>query len=127
MSNPYTATLTIIVPAEDKALAARFSRAFDPDTGGEFAFDAIKAADRAGNHFAISHSPVTQALAAQSAYLLADAEKLHETTAADYAARWHDLEGPTLDEVTRFCEAARCYVDTPLQEVLTTEDLTQDV
>lgn len=125
--NPYTSTLTIIVPAENKALAARFSRAFDPDTGGEFALDSVRATDRAGNQFVISHSPVTPHLAAKSAYLLADAEKLHETTAADYAARWPDLECPTLDETEQFCSVVRCYVDTPLQEVLTTEDLTQDV
>lgn len=121
--NPYSASLTIIVPSENKALAARFSRAFDPDVGGEYSFDAIRATDRAGNQFAISHSPVTPALAAQSAYLLADAEKLHETTAADYAARWPDLECPTLDEVTRFCDAARCYVDTPLDDVMAAEGL----
>lgn len=127
MSNTYTATLTIIVPAENKALAARFSRAFDPDTGGEFAFDALRASDRAGNLFAISHSPVTPALAAQSAYLLADPEKLFETTAADYAARWPELTPPTLAETEQFCAVVRCYVDTPLQEALTTEDLTQDV
>lgn len=125
--NPYTSTLTIIVPSEDKALAARFSRAFDPGTGGEFAFDALRASGRAGNQFVISHSPVTPALAAQSAYLLIDAEKLHETTSADYAARWPELTPPTLVETQQFCSVVRCYVDTPLQEVLTTEDLTQDV
>jgi hypothetical protein len=124
--NTYTSTLTIIVPSESKDLAARFSRAFDPDTGGEFAFESIRATDRAGNSFAISHSPVTPvtpALAAQSAYLLADAEKLHETTAADYAARWPDLECPTLAETEQFCSVVRCYVDTPLDETLAAEGL----
>lgn len=121
--NQYSATLTIIVPAEDKALAARFSRSFDPDVGGEYAFDSLRATDRAGNQFVISHSPVTPALAAQSAYLLADAEKLHETTAADYAARWPDLECPTLAETEQFCSVVRCYVDTPLDETLAAEGL----
>lgn len=121
--NPYTSTLTIIVPAENKALAARFSRAFDPDTGGEFAFESIRATDRAGNQFVISHSPVTPALAAQSAYLLADPEKLHETTSADYAARWPDLVAPTLEETQQFCSSVRCYVDTPLNDVMAAEGL----
>lgn len=123
MSNPYTANLTIIVPSEDKALAARFSRSFDPDVGGEYAFDSLKANDRAGNQFAISHSPVTPALAAQSAYLLADPEKLFETTAADYAARWPELTPPTLAETEQFCSVVRCYVDTPLDETLAAEGL----
>lgn len=119
----YDHTAALILPVDLTDLGNRIARALDPDTGGDRTFGQLTAS--ASGMAPASHvCTITACIASfarNTAYLLLVPDELYQVVAADYAARWPDLECPTLDEVTRFCEAAKCYVDTPLDEALAAE------
>ena len=91
----YTHTMTVTVPDALVPVAKMLSKAFDEDSGGDLAFESTTYV-----------SPITEHLAAAAPYLLLDPAALHASVAADYASRWPDLDPPTLDDVTQFCEQA---------------------
>lgn len=114
---PYTTTMTLIVPESIKPVAARIAKAFDPDVAGERSFDILKAT-KGSEQYAVSHSPCIERLASNAAYMLADPEVLFATVSEDYATRWQELVAPTLDECTQFANAAICYVGMGLDEAI---------
>lgn len=103
----YDHTITMSVSLDQLETAKRISRALDPDVGG---YDAFQQQNEEGTR-AIYTSPCTADFASSAAMLIMVPAELHAVVAADYAARWHNLPVPTLDEIAAFCADVECYVE----------------
>lgn len=97
----YSERLTITLPASIADIAASIARSLDPDTGGEFSFQASED----GSTISCT-TPCEPKFKAQAEYMMLHPEALHAAVAADYASRWPDLVAPTLADCEAFCGAA---------------------
>ena len=95
----YDATLTITVPAALYDTACAIARALDPDAGGHLSYGPPV---EGATEYTTS-TPCTSAFKAQALQMLADPAVLCHVVSQDYAARWADLEPPTLGECVVFC------------------------
>lgn len=95
----YDATLTITVPASLYDTACAIARSLDPDAGGYSSFGP----QVEGATEYTTSTPCTSEFKAQALQMLADPAVLCHVVAQDYAARWADLEPPTLGECVVFC------------------------
>ena len=109
----YTSQVTITLPASMAAIAAKVSKAMDPDAGGELGFSKMITGYTGSG---INQTPIygpniqmrtlcTDDFAGQVAAMKLDANLLHGAVAADYASRWKDLTPPTLADCQAFLAA----------------------
>lgn len=114
----YTHTLTCIIHAPLTEIAAHVGRALDPDTGGAQSFGIALSAtgEEPATHYALD-TPC-DAEFAQAAPWLLDGGLLHGSICRDYAARWPDVDLPTVESVTTFCADCVLVVDSDLFSVL---------
>jgi len=96
----YSERLTITLPSTLSDIAASIARSLDPDTGGEFSFQASED----GSTISCT-TPCEPKFKAQAEYMMLHPEALHAAVAADYATRWPDLPCPTLADCQAFCAA----------------------
>ena len=103
--------LKITIPVSLRDIASRISLALDSDTGGARVFDFCD--DSTRDDEGVIVEPATLAwtiIQASDPYAqrltgFSSTAELHDFVVADYATRWPDLEVPTLEEVTAFCNA----------------------
>lgn len=113
--------VTVTVPVELSAVASAVGRAMDVDVGGEHSFMPVYAEhDDQGKPVGQptglqAKTWASEAFAAMFAYLLGNPHGLHMAVAADYAARWPELEPPSSDDIAAFCSAATMTIDPPLE------------
>jgi hypothetical protein len=100
--------VTVTVPLELAAVASAVGRAMDIDVGGADSF-----IERDG--VLVAQTWASEAFASMFAYLLGNPQGLAMAVAADYAARWPELEPPSSDAIAAFCEAATMTIDPPLE------------
>ena len=98
----YDATLTITVPASLYDTACAIARALDSDVGGANSFGP----QVEGATEYTTSTPCTSEFKAQAIAMLADPAVLCHVVSQDYAARWGDLEPPSLAECVVFCSGA---------------------
>lgn len=91
----YNRTLSIRLPASLLPIAQAISRALDPDTGGADSWQID------GDTITTS-TPCTSEFYDQAQAMLADPALLHYAVTQDYAARWQDLDPPTLADCQAF-------------------------
>ena len=106
----YDATLTITVPASLYDTACAIARALDVDSGGDKSFGPrTLMSDEGVSYFPETYTtstPCTSEFKAQALAMLADPAVLCHVVSQDYAARWGDLEPPSLAECVVFCAGA---------------------
>lgn len=105
MSDNYRVIVTC--PVELAATASAIGRALDIDVGGADSF-----VERDG--MLVAQTWASEAFASMFQYLLANPAGLHMAVAADFAARWPDLEPPDLPSIETFCQAATMSILPPL-------------
>lgn len=102
MSDNYRVTVT--APLEMADTASAIGRAMDIDVGGADSFiecDGVLVAQTWAN----------AAFAGMFQYLMGNPAGLAMAVAADYAARWPELEPPELSDIEAFCAAAKMTVE----------------
>lgn len=92
--------LTLIVPESCLTAAKMASKAFDPDVGGEDAFQIIEA-DGRYSYTVDASNEYAEAFAAFKVF----PELLLQSIQLDFETRFPDATVPTLEEVTAFCDA----------------------
>lgn len=97
----YFDRITLFVPKSMQNIAQQISKAFDPDIGGEFAFQL-----HFGGEVIYSTCCVPEFADALD-YFQQNPEMLYNSTVRDYSVRWPDLTPPSLEDVTAFCTAVR--------------------
>ena len=114
----YDHRIVCITPAPLTEIAAHVGRALDPDTGGAQSFSiALSATGSApATHYALD-TPCNVEFAQAAPWLL-DADLLHGSICRDYAARWPDVDTPTVEAVESFCADCVLVVDSDLFTVL---------
>ncbi len=105
----YTARVTLTAPMELVDVCAKIGKAFDPDVGGEKSFYEID------GHLE-TQFPAIPEFAASLPYLIESPTLLHQSCLKDYAARWPELEPPTLAECEQFCNQVTLEVDDGLSD-----------
>lgn len=98
----YDSTLTITIPASMYDTACAIARALDSDVGG---YNSFGPKVEGVTEYSV-YTPCTSAFKEQAIAMLAEPALLHAAVTADYAARWGDLEPPTLEECEAFCAGA---------------------
>ena len=99
----YDATLTITVPAVLYDTACAIARSLDPDSGGAASWG--KQVDGATEY--TTSTPCTSEFKAQAIQMLQDPAVLCHVVSQDYAARWVEMEPPTLAECVVFCAGVK--------------------
>ena len=114
----YDHRIICIIPAPLNEIAAHVGRALDPDTGGaeSFGIALSKTGAAPATHYALD-TPCDAGFAAAAPWLL-DANLLHGSICRDYAARWPDVDTPTVEAVESFCDSCVLVVDSDLAAVL---------
>lgn len=113
--------VTVNVPVEQAATASAVGRAMDVDVGGADSFVPVyDAYDSQGKPVGQPASLQAQTWASEAfaqmfAYLITNPQGLAMAVAADYAARWPDLEPPSSEDIAAFCEVATMTIDPPLE------------
>ena len=102
MSDNYR--VTVICPVDLAATASAVGRAMDIDVGGADSF-------MEEGSMLVARTWANASFAGMFQYLLGNPDGLHQATAADYAARWPELEPPALSDVAAFCAAAKMTVE----------------
>ena len=97
--------MVIATPLALADAANTIGRALDPDVGGDRSFAVVLCAEtpRPATHV-VFVVLLTGGCAMQCQTMLAHAEMLHAASGADYAARWPELEAPSLADCTEFLE-----------------------
>lgn len=109
MPTRYTEIIWMTLPLGLAEIAASIGRALDPDVGGAESFHReILSYDGEtpvyGNEL-ICQTLCTEEFKAQALAMSAQPELLHAACLADYAARWPDLDPPSLEDCQAFCAA----------------------
>ena len=114
----YDHRIICLIPAPLNEIAAHVGRALDPDTGGAQSFGIALSAtgNTPATHYALD-TPCDAAFAQATPWML-DADLLHGSICRDYAARWPDVDTPTVDAVESFCTDCVLVVDSDLSSVL---------
>lgn len=112
MSTPYTSQITMTLPLALASIAASIGRALDPDVGGADSFHRVVTGyqdDETPIHgdTLVCSTLCTSEFRAQAEAMAAQPELLHAACQADYAARWQDLEPPSLADCQAFCSAVQ--------------------
>lgn len=106
MSN-YTERLTITVPHSLNEIAAKIGRAMDPDTGGDRSFTreivSFENEEPVYGNKLVCCTPCVAEFKEAAFYMLSSPEMLFESCKRDYAARWPDIDPPTIEECELFC------------------------
>lgn len=102
----YSATITTRIPASLYHIACAIAKALDTDNAGERNYGPETLPDGSIPEFYTSTVPCTQEFADNVPVLLGNPAALHAVVSADYAARWPDLECPTLADCEAFCTNA---------------------
>lgn len=100
--------VTVAVPMALADTAAAVGRAMDIDVGGADSF-----IERDG--VLVAQTWASREFAGMFAYLLGNPHGLAMAVAADYAARWPELEPPSREDIAAFCAAAAMTIDPPLE------------
>jgi hypothetical protein len=95
----YDRKLTLTLPADLLPIARMISRALDPDTGGA---DSWHATGTEETPTISMTTPCTETFYESAQAMMLDSSLLHDACAADYAARWPNMNGPTAAECERF-------------------------
>lgn len=107
----------------DPVVANKIARSFDPDTGGDrtFALNASTTGLEPATHCVVD----TSAKDIFIGYLsqMTDPHILEAFVDQDYAARWPDLEPPSLNECVEFLSLVEWAVDASLEDFLAANSL----
>ena len=99
----YNAQVTTKIPAPLYRIACAIAKALDTDSAGERNYGPETLPDGSIPEFYTSTVPCTQEFADNVPVLLGSPAALHAVVSTDYAARWPDLECPTLADCEAFC------------------------
>lgn len=105
----WTHRAVIAVPLALAPIASEIARAMDPDTGGAESFSSTRAGNPATH--AICDTPLTWGTAQAWPVLMSSPEALHAACSDAYAARWPDLQVPSLEDCTTFLADAQIVVE----------------
>lgn len=100
--------VTVTCPLDLATVASAVGRAMDIDVGGADSF-----IERDGQ--LVAQTWASREFAGMFAYLLGNSQGLAMAVAADYAARWPELEAPSGEDIAAFCAAATMTIDPPLE------------
>ena len=100
MSN-YDHRLNITIPPELLLIGKSISRALDNDVGGWDSWTPVTDGETIVAY--VADTPCTAGFYEQALAMLDNPAMLHYAVTADYAARWADLEPPSLAECVVFC------------------------
>jgi len=118
----YNHNVSLIVPIAHLQTAKAVSRALDPDIGGANAFQMMLSSD--GSEPVTHAAYYTPCSESFLGFLQLPPDQIHGMVAQDYAARWSDLEPPTLDEITRFLTELIVGIDQHIFDVIADNKLT---
>lgn len=105
----WTHRAIIAVPLALVPVASQIARAMDPDTGGAESFSSTRAGNPATH--AICDTPLTAGTAQVWPVLMSSPEVLHAACSDAYAARWSDLQAPSLEDCQVFLSDAQIVVE----------------